>query len=195
MMGGYFNVTVTPFCDEKGIAVGSVHVARNVTEKTEAEIALRYMSTHDQLTGIGNRSWFEAEFNRLKCSRCWPVSIIATDLDGLKEVNDTYGHGTGDVLIKRAAAVLVASCRGDEKIFRVGGDEFVILLPGIDEPETVAIVNRIHNQMAREETDPCLSMSLGVAVANNPEQLNEALTRADQHMYQDKKHRKNRSLR
>lgn len=191
MLGGYFSVTVTSICDEKGIDIGRVHVARNVTEKTETEIALRYISTHDQLTGIGNRSWFEAEFNRLISSRCWPVSIIATDLDGLKEVNDTFGHGAGDELIIRAAAVLVASCRGDEKIFRVGGDEFIILLPGINEPEALAIVNRIRNKIAHEEeTSPCLSMSLGVAVANIPEQLNETLKRADQRMYQDKMHRK-----
>jgi len=186
MLGGYFNVTVTPICDEQGHESGIVHMARNVTEKAEAELALRYMSTHDQLTGIGNRSWFEAEFARLASSRCWPVSIIATDLDGLKEVNDTYGHGAGDELIRRAAAVLVASCRGDEMIFRVGGDEFVILLPGIDEPETAAIVKRIRSQIEREESDsPCLAMSLGMAIANSPEHLNEALARADQLMYQD----------
>lgn len=191
MLGGYYHVTVTPIRDDQGQENGAVHVARNVTDKTEAEITLRYISTHDQLTGVYNRAWFESELDRLLCGRVWPVSVIVTDLDGLKAVNDRLGHGAGDELIRRAVGVLRQTCRADEMISRVGGDEFVILLPGIDEEEVSAIVKRIRDKMASEETiSPRLSMSLGMATAGHQEQLNEALLRADQRMYRDKAQRK-----
>lgn len=190
MLGGYYHVTVTPICDDQGRETGSAHVARDVTDKTEAEQTLRYISTHDQLTGVFNRAWFEAEFQRLQCGRTWPVSLIVTDLDGLKLVNDSHGHAAGDELIRRAVGVLKQTCRSDEMISRVGGDEFVILLPGIDESEASAIVNRINVRMSEDTGLPRLSMSLGTATAGRADQLCQALSRADQRMYRDKANRK-----
>jgi two-component system, cell cycle response regulator len=191
MLGGYFNVTVTPICDEQGVQNGTVHVARNVTEKTEVELTLRYISTHDQLTGVYNRAWFESESTRLLRGRAWPVSVIVADLDGLKLVNDRHGHAAGDELLKRAAQSLIVSCRADEMISRTGGDEFVILLPGIDSTSASAIVTRIRNQIADEkEISPRLLLSVGAATADSPEQFEETLSLADQRMYQDKTQRK-----
>lgn len=80
------------------------------------------------LTDLYNRRYLEKEMERLDTQRHFPLSIIMADLNGLKLVNDTYGHNTGDEMLKTAAGILKKVCRKDDIVARWGGDEFVILL-------------------------------------------------------------------
>jgi len=189
LLGGYYHVTVSPLRDMDGETIGAVHVARDVTELKKTEDALRYAGTHDTLTGLYNRSWFEAEFDRLLRGRTAPISVLMADLDGLKQVNDQAGHKAGDELLSRAAQLLLTCCRADDGLARVGGDEFTVLLPGVGEAGAAEMVARIRKRMEEERAvlgDKAVSLSLGVATATDVNGLHGALMLADRRMYQDK---------
>ena len=188
MFGKHFHVTISPLHDDHGRLTGAVHVARDISQQVATERSLRYVSTHDQLTGLYNRCWFEAELARLERGRIWPISIVIADMDGLKRINDHQGHGAGDALLREAALLLRGCCRGDEMIARIGGDEFVILLPGIDEEGAATVVRRI-NELQDQQKKTCahpVSLSLGHATALADSGLKAALTTADSRMYVNK---------
>ena len=188
LFGKHFHVTVSPINDDQGRLTGTVHVARDVTHQVAAEQSLRYISTHDQLTGLYNRCWFESELARLERGRVWPVSIVIADMDGLKLVNDQQGHGAGDILLREAALLLQRCCRGDEMIARIGGDEFAILLPGVDEERVAVVVRRFNalQEQQKSESDPPVSLSLGHATASSGVELKATLVTADSRMYGNK---------
>lgn len=193
-MDSYFHITVNPTFDPDGNLVGAVHVARDVTKRREMEDRLRYLSTHDELTQLFNRAFFEAELENLRQGRISPISIVIADLDGLKMVNDKYGHDHGDALIKAAAGLLREAFRGGDTIVRLGGDEFAVLLKGVDEELMDTIMGRARKLLS--SGDSCsehglsIQFSLGCATTHMPAHLHEAIREADLAMYQDKKKRK-----
>jgi len=142
------------------------------------------------LTSLYNRAYFEEELARLGRGRGFPVSLIVADLDGLKQVNDSRGHAEGDKLIRRAGEVLQASVRAEDVVTRVGGDEFTILLPSTNTAAAEQAVSRIRNLVElnnKFHVSPVLSLSLGAATADNGRDLVEALRRADDLMYVEKR--------
>jgi diguanylate cyclase (GGDEF)-like protein len=162
---------------------------RDVTERKRAEDELRHLSTHDILTGLYNRTYFETEVSRLKQGRQYPVSVIMIDVDGLKQMNDSQGHAAGDELLRRTAALLKLSFRAEDVVARIGGDEFTVLLPQTDDQALQAILNRIRVNLVTNqiiEDSPMLSFSIGAAIAKNGEILEEVINQADKRMYRDK---------
>ena len=166
----------------------------DITDRKQIEEKLRYMSFHDALTGLYNRGYFEEEMDRLKSSRQFPVSIIACDLDDLKQINDSLGHDVGDQAIKAAAKILRSNVfRKEDVVARIGGDEFVILLPNADVNDNPAIRERL-DQSIRDfnestENDGLfrpISMSYGCAIIQAGESLMEGYKQADANMYIDK---------
>lgn len=174
--------------DERGEPIGFRGVVRNVTERRQTEERIRYLSFHDQLTGLYNRHFLDEEMKRLDTERQLPISIIMADLNGLKLVNDTYGHQTGDEMLKRVAAILKIVCRDDDLLARFGGDEFVIYLPRTSEVEAQKISGRIEEACRKELVkDVPLSVSTGVAVKVNADQrLSALLKEAEDNMYKEK---------
>jgi diguanylate cyclase (GGDEF)-like protein/PAS domain S-box-containing protein len=172
----------------------------DITERKEVEEKLRYMSFHDVLTGLYNRAYFEEELERLSGSRQYPVSIIACDLDGLKQINDEFGHDTGDKAIKAAARVLdLGTFRKEDVVARIGGDEFVIILPFVDLNKTPSILDRIidsisqyNNSSLDDDLYRPISLSLGHAVVEKGEDLHEGYKSADRAMYASKIKKKGR---
>ncbi len=184
----YWELSVSLRCDEKGEPIGFRGVVRDITARRQAEEKVRYLSYHDQLTGLYNRHFLEEEMNRLDTERQLPISIIMADLNGLKLVNDTIGHLSGDDMLKRAAAILKSVCREDDLLARFGGDEFVLYLPRTPEKEALSISDRII-QSCRGEliSNVPLSLSTGLAVKTSAEQkLTDVLRRAEDSMYRDK---------
>jgi len=135
--------TAAPIIDKSGEIIGCVLVFRDSSEKKEKQRQVEYLSYHDQLTGLYNRRYFEEELKRLDTKRNLPITIVYADVNGLKIVNDALGHDQGDQLIQKVSESLKAVCRADDIIARVGGDEFMILLPKTDKVTSDNLIERI----------------------------------------------------
>ncbi|MEC9489394.1 MAG: PAS domain S-box protein [Halanaerobiales bacterium] len=159
----------------------------DITERKESEEKIKYLGFHDKLTGLYNRAFLEEEIKRVDTPRQQPISIIMGDLNNLKLINDTYGHQVGDQLIKSAAEMIDNSCRDEDIIARWGGDEFVVLLPQTNVKESEVIIKRINQQIAEEEGQLAVSISLGTASKTDAEQdLMAVLSKAEDRMYKNK---------
>ena len=164
-------------------------VIRDISDRKEIEKKLQYLSSHDSLTGLYNRSYFETEFERIEKGRKYPVSVIVADIDGLKSVNDTHGHVAGDVLIKSAANILSSVFRSDDIVARTGGDEFAILLIESDDNKASSLLWRIREAehwMNFENKTLQVRLSLGSATAYQHKEMVNLVNEADKRMYEDK---------
>lgn len=158
------------------------------------------LSEVDQLTGTVNRHGLNVFFDGLKTDEsAWPVSILYIDIDHFKPINDTYGHGVGDVILRRVAATIASCCREPDKVSRWGGEEFLMALPttGLDVATQVAERVRIQvSQLQHPEINgEAVTVSVGVATASHPQALEETLERADASLYRAKRQGRNRVIR
>lgn len=158
---------------------------QDVTHRKNAQDRILYLSYHDQLTGLYNRRYYEEELKRLDVERSYPLTLIMADVNGLKLVNDSFGHSFGDLLLKKVAEVLQKACRGDDIIARLGGDEFIIILPNTDKIEAEKIIKRIHTCAAEEKVGSIeISISFGYEIKYSCIQnIEEVLKKAEDHMY------------
>jgi len=170
-------------------------IVRDVTERQKEQERLRYLGSHDGLTGLFNRTFYEAEKARLERGREHPISVFVLDVDGLKDVNDKYGHDAGDRVLKRLGAVLRGAFREEDVVARVGGDEFAVLLPNLDAEGRLAARERFFVDLERHnevERNLPVVVSLGGATAPNGCALAMATRLADVRMYEQKHARRGR---
>ena len=169
--------------------IGIYAIYNDITQRKKEEKKIKYLSFHDQMTGIYNRRFFESEMERLDKSRKLPISIIMSDINGLKKVNDQYGHAKGDQYIKTVANEIKSAVRQGDILARVGGDEFAILLPYTNEDEVQRIEKRIQtnvNKLDKKLHYP-VGISTGYAVKKNKdEELSDVFKKADYEMYKMK---------
>jgi diguanylate cyclase (GGDEF)-like protein len=162
---------------------------QDITARKKAEEYLRYLGTHDVMTGLYNRAFFDETLKHLEQERRDPVSFIIMDLNNLKITNDRYGHQVGDQLIRRTGEVLKASIEEGYIAARIGGDEFTLILPNADEETAVIMMERVeslvemNNKFYRE---PELSLSLGSATSAPGMPLEKVISMADTTMYTNK---------
>jgi len=179
--------TLTPLVDDDGIYI--VGASQDITARKEAEEKIRYLSFHDSLTGVYNRRFLEKKMCSLNSSsKSLPISVVMADLNGLKLINDTYGHEKGDALLKKAAEILKNSSRREDILGRWGGDEFVLILPQTKEEEAEQIIKRIkENARGVQVEEVPLSFALGFAAKTNTEEnLRDILNQAEEKMYRQK---------
>lgn len=183
----WFILHVTPLGQEQGGAVVS-HI--NITDRVLSEQKLAYLATHDGLTGLYNRAFFDQELARLQEEQLAPVTLVVADIDGLKKVNDQQGHAAGDELLRRAAGLLHGAFRDQDAIVRIGGDEFAVILPGIGEERAQQIYERLVTHLREAPGGDPVSMSLGMATAPTSADLLAAFKAADERMYKEKEEKK-----
>ncbi len=143
--------TAAPIKDSFGNVIGVVLVFRDFSEKKEKRREIEFLSYHDQLTGLYNRRFFEEELKRLDTRRNLPLSFVFADVNGLKTINDAFGHEYGDQLIREVADSFRTECRADDIISRTGGDEFVILLPQTESFFAQEMVKRIKEKIEEKQ--------------------------------------------
>lgn len=177
-----------PIFDNEGNVTGAVVVFRDYTEKKEKQEKIKYLSYHDQMTGVYNRRFFEEELRHLDTERNLPFTFVMLDVNGLKLINDAFGHLMGDQLLKVVAETIKKECRDDDIIARIGGDEFVVLLPKTDYNEAELIVRRIYCGIECAKFEKIIiSASIGWATKNSKEeQINNVFAKAEDHMYHKK---------
>ena len=165
-----------------------IAITRYLTQKK-----IRYLSFHDQLTGLYNKNFFNEEIERLDTSRKLPISIIVSDFNDLKYINDSYGHKVGDKFLKSYSKILKNNSRQEDIVARWGGDEFVILLPNANQEITKSFLNRLKEAVSNVEIkNEKMSIAFGYAIKDKPEQdIHEVFKKADENMYQNKKIMKN----
>ena len=176
--------------EEKEKLVAELVIANKELAFQNEEIL--YLSYHDSLTGLYNRTFFEEEVKRLEVDRQLPLSVIMGDINGLKLVNDSFGHEFGDKYIIEVAKILRNCCREEDIIARVGGDEFCILLPKSNEEITQNICNRIYKECKEHEKNNkdemyFISISLGYTTRTIAHELIETIMKeAEMAMYKHK---------
>ncbi|MDF9409108.1 PAS domain S-box protein [Pelotomaculum isophthalicicum JI] len=189
--GAHIWITAAPLYDSKGNQVGAIETTRDITERKQMEEKLKYLSLHDSLTGLYNRAYFDEEMLRLGGGRYLPLGFIVCDVDGLKLVNDTMGHKSGNNLLVKAANIIKSCFRSGDMIARIGGDEFVVLLPCAEKRTVENACRRLQEAIEnhnKTNSELPLSLSIGFAVSNDThtKSPNELFIEADLNMYREK---------
>lgn len=170
------------------IAEGIELIVKDIANREEQRKAAEYLSFHDSMTGLYNRRFFEAEKKRLDTAQHYPLCIFCCDINGLKLVNDVFGHETGDQLICSVAQCLREEVRPKDVVARVGGDEFSILMPLSSEKDARKLLRSIKKRLATVRISVVnVSISMGYAVkSERTESLEVIEHKADTIMYRNK---------
>ncbi|HBX70299.1 MAG TPA: hypothetical protein DEH25_13210 [Chloroflexi bacterium] len=181
----YYLTTAKPVLGADGKVDWVICISKEITDRKRMEQELLYLSTHDILTGLYNRNFFDSELARLQLSRLFPIGIVVIDMNNLKATNDKYGHSAGDELIRKVAAELQNSFRMGDIIARIGGDEFAVILTQTDKVGTESAVNRLYANI-KKHRDALLSISAGWAIGEVGSYLQIVMREADDRMYEEK---------
>jgi diguanylate cyclase (GGDEF)-like protein/PAS domain S-box-containing protein len=179
--------------DERGVFVGYEIIVVDITDQRALEEHLRRQASTDSLTDLANhRRLFEvlhAEIARSKRSGR-EFSVLLLDLDGLKQINDRFGHLVGNRALARLAQILVDCCRSVDTAARQGGDEFAVVLPETGVAAATLVANRICDLLAKDAEAPALSVSVGVAsFPKDADTIGTLLHAADRDLYAMKEKR------
>ncbi len=187
--------TVAPIRDSEGKFTGAVNVFRDVSEARELARRLRHVAHHDPLTELPNRVLLDDRIGRAIASaerNAGKVALLYLDLNGFKLINDTRGHAVGDLLLKSVTARLLACVREADTVSRLGGDEFIILLTSVNQPEDAATTaNRVLRSLAVphliDGADLLATAAIGISVyPDDARSAAELLSNADAAMYEAK---------
>ncbi len=185
------------FYDHEGNIMGAIEVVRDITDMKKMEKKLKYMAERDPLTDTFNRRQFETLLSH-EISRAErtgePLTLIYLDVDNLKEINDTFGHEKGDELLVKVAEALKKGLRRSDIIARVGGDEFIIVTPGLRKENAEKLIDRLRRKILKESKDLPYKIDFSYGMAEitpgTEARINQIVADADREMYRMKKLKK-----
>lgn len=197
----WLDLSILPLKNSEGVVTHFVAIERDVTEQKNIEKKLETLSRTDPLTELINRRAFnvisENEFSRFRRNG-HAYAILMLDIDHFKQINDKYGHATGDVVIKTIAQLCETKLRLHDTVARIGGEEFCILLPDTDKQTAYKMAEKLREIIANTAvatTDGVVSItiSIGVSVVQSDDiDQTAALKRADENLYKAKNAGRNR---
>ena len=178
----------SPIRDADGQIYGVVMVFRDVTREKEQREKIEHIMSHDSMTGLHNRWYMEELLNRYEQDPQKRCALIMGDLNGLKLVNDAFGHYEGDRFIRKIAFILLGSRGARDVVCRWGGDEFLILMPDAGAADAERFIERVLTRCKAESDDKLqLSIALGYALKTRPEdRIQDVLREAEQLTYRRK---------
>lgn len=185
--GKTYSVILTPI-EVDGKVNEVVGRSYDITGVKQIEEEKIYLSTHDPLTGLFNRPFFDAQMERLQYSQNYPISVLMADIDILKTINEQLGRSAGDELLRRTAQVLREAFRREDLISRIGGDEFAVLLSGSGESVCHLVMTRLKTSLAKynlEHRDLPLELSVGIATGEEGESILKVFNLANQRMTEE----------
>jgi diguanylate cyclase (GGDEF)-like protein/PAS domain S-box-containing protein len=191
----WLDINMVPLFDEDGELSYYAAIERDLTEYKRLQSRLENMANTDSLTGLSNRQSFlhraEKEFSRAR-RYARPLATVMIDVDHFKDINDRYGHAAGDIVLREVSAICQCSLRGSDLLGRVGGEEFVLLLPDTPQSNAIYVAERMREQLAKTPIDVdgvvvTITASFGVASLCDADiNFNSILERADEAMYHAK---------
>ena len=208
----WYSASKYPVLDEKGKAIGTWGISRNITalKTVEEELSrtnekLKRLSQIDDLTGLFNRRYFyemieKTAYQYDRRARTGSAddpkntfSLISLDIDYFKKINDEFGHNKGDDVLRVVAGVLTAECRKSDMVFRIGGDEFMMLLPDTPLKGAKVQADRVRSALASapiildDQKDPIrLTASMGISCYADSGDVAELIHIADERLYTSK---------
>ena len=185
----WVNTTIAPFNTEDDYSSPRIlSMIEDITARRKAEEEVLYLSYYDQLTGLYNRRFYEEELRRIDTERNLPITLVMADVNGLKLTNDAFGHLAGDRLLKYIADTIKKQCRADDILARIGGDEFILLLPQTSSAQAEKLVERINSTIPEEKSHPVVcSVSFGWDTKKeSTEDISKIYINAEDLMYRHK---------
>lgn len=161
----------------------------DISELKKREEHIKYMSFHDELTGLYNRRFFDKELKRYDNSKHLPLTIIIGDMNNLKFINDNYGHETGDNYLKLAATIIESKARKNDVVTRWGGDEFAIIMPSSNSSDAIELISNIKGLIDENNyKNGEISIAFGYHTKTSiSEDIQDVFRIAEINMYKDKK--------
>ncbi|MFA7076124.1 MAG: PAS domain S-box protein [Candidatus Izemoplasmatales bacterium] len=184
----YFETSGTVIIEDEK-RVGYSGIAKDINELIEKQRKMEFLSYHDNLTKFKNRHYLEKIEKEINQPENYPLCIISIDLNHLKYVNDNFGHYMGDKLIKTAARIIKNNMPNKDYLFRLGGDEFLILLPNTDDEKAYSIRENIKEEIRNKQNKGLpLSMAYGYHTKTTYSgEFCKEMRKADKFMYENKK--------
>ncbi|MBC3803370.1 diguanylate cyclase [Acetobacterium fimetarium] len=182
------NARICPRFDQTKGYVVNFGTIQDITKIKRKEEEIRYISYHDYLTGLYNRRYFEDMLKNLDQEKNYPLTLIMADVNGLKIINDSFGHAVGDELLKKISDIFKNNCREDDVVARLGGDEFIFILPRTDKETAALLIKRMETLAANEKIRGInLSIAFGSYTKKTKDESNQRIIeKAEDEMYRNK---------
>jgi len=198
-MNRVIELSVIAIRNSNGDYTGSFGVTRDISAQREYEQKLEYYAHKDQLTGLNNRrSFFEKARDVMDQTESDSAIVLMADIDRFKLVNDTYGHSTGDLVLKAVAAEMEMNVGGFGFVGRYGGEEFAVVFPSMTQNEAYELAENLRENLEKleiktKEHTLRVTLSMGIAkVKESDENIEAAISRADAALYRAKDNGRNR---
>ncbi len=183
----WWDVSRTPLFDKRRVPMGEMLVFHDITRRKRMEKKLKRSATHDALTGLYNRDHFEEMIDSVEQDTETPLAVMMMDLNGLKTLNDTYGHRAGDTYLRETARLLRKVFENKGFLARIGGDEFAFVGPSVDSHTMGSLEEEL--RCAISQSRKSIDLSIGSATRKEGQTIRDALDTADRKMYEDKRRR------